>query len=74
LDAQQFGELTKKLDFLIRLSAANVVAGKSLTEQIEYLSSVGLGPSEIAFALGKPVTTVTGITSRLKKRAKVKEG
>ena len=68
MDDKQFRELTQKLETLIKLTAMNSVAGKGLTEQITTLNSVGLKPAEIAEILGKPLNSVTGIISRLKRR------
>ena len=42
MDDKQFGELSRKLDTLVALAAVNVVSGKSLTEQVSLLDSIGL--------------------------------
>ncbi len=68
MDSAQFEQLNDKLDIVIKLLAANVVAGKSLTEQVVYLTSVGMTPSQIASTLGKPITSITGTTARLRKQ------
>ena len=71
MEKDQFNLLVEKLDLLTKLIAASVVAGKSLTDQVEYLSSVGLTSAQISATLGKPSNTVTGILARLKNRKKV---
>jgi hypothetical protein len=68
LDPTQFEQISDKLDIIIKLLAAGVVSGKSLTEQVEYLSLVGMTPSQIASTLGKPINSITGITARLRKQ------
>jgi hypothetical protein len=70
LDGPQFEQLSAKLDIIIKLMAANVVAGKGLTEQVEYLTSVGMTGTQIASTLGKPINSVTGITARLRKQGR----
>jgi CRP-like cAMP-binding protein len=68
MDTTQFKELSDKLDVVIKLLAANTVAGKTFTEQVEYLASVGMSGAQIASTLGKPINSVTGITARLRKQ------
>jgi len=72
VDSNQFSELNEKLDILIKLLAFNVVADKSLTQQVEYLTSVGMTGTQISSTLGKPLNSITGITARLRKQG-VKE-
>lgn len=61
-------EISQKLDILIRLTAMNSLVGKNLAEQIESLTSVGFTQSEVAKILNKPLNTITGTMSRLRKR------
>ena len=57
-----------KLEILIKLTALNVIGGKSTMEQVDMLSSVGLKPAEISRIIGKPLNTVTGLIAYLKKK------
>jgi DNA-directed RNA polymerase specialized sigma24 family protein len=63
--------LLKKLDLNNRLQALNLVKNKlSLKEKIEELSSLGIGPSEIADILGTSSNYVNVILSRMRKSQK----
>lgn len=66
---EQFKQLTQKLDILIRLTAMNSVAGKSLAEQVELLTSISFRPSEIAEVLGRPLNIITATLSNLKRKS-----
>jgi len=73
VEQDQLRNISEKLDVLIKLTAINVVSGKSVTDQIDTLDSIGLKPTEISKILGKPPNTITGIIARLKKRKKRNE-
>jgi transcriptional regulator len=64
----QFKILSEKLDVLIKLTAINALKGKSLTEQVEILSEIGLQPKNIATILGTDRKTVSTLKGRTKKR------
>ena len=68
MDNSQFKQLNDKLDVITKLLAAGVVSGKNLTEQVEYLTSVGMTPTQIASTLGKPLNTITAVISYLKRK------
>ena len=68
MDNTQFKQLNDRLDIITKLLAAGVVSRKTLTEQVDYLTSVGMTPSQIASTLGKPLNSITGIVSYLKKK------
>ena len=68
MDDKQFGELSRKLDTLVALAAVNVVSGKSLTEQVSLLDSIGLRPVEIATILNKPSNLIRATLSKTRKR------
>ncbi len=66
-------DLVNRLDVLIKLTALNMIAGKSITDQVELLSSAGLKPAEISRIIGKPLNTITGLLARLKKKSNKSE-
>ncbi len=70
MNEEQFEELTRRLDILIRLTAVNVTSGRSLTEQVTTLNNLGLKPIEIAVILGKPANLVRAMLSRVRKKGK----
>ena len=53
MDDEQYADLIKKLDIVIRLLASSLIHGKSLTEQATQLSSLGLETKDIASMLRK---------------------
>ena len=65
---KQFEELCEKLDILIKLTAMNALRGRTLTDQVEILSLIGLQPKEIATILGTDSATVSTLKSRAKRR------
>ena len=68
MNDEQFGELSRKLDTLIALTAVNAVSGKSLSEQVSLLDSIGLRPFEIATILNKPSNLIRATLSKKRKR------
>ena len=68
MDNTQFKQLNDRLHIITKLLPAGVVSSKTLTEQVDYLTSVGMTPSQIASTLGKPLNSITGIVSYLKKK------
>lgn len=70
----QLSEISAKLDTLIRLSAFNVVKDiKSQKKQVEVLSEVGFGPSQIATIIGTTANTVNVTLSAIRKEKSRKE-
>ena len=63
-----------KLDILIKLTAANLIAGdKSQTESILKLNSMGIGYRDVAKILGASENYVAMIISKNKKKDKKKK-
>jgi DNA-binding CsgD family transcriptional regulator len=74
---QLLGEISKKLDVLIRVSALNLVREmKVQKDQIALLSDVGFQPKQIADTLGTTSNTVSVTLSGIKKEreARTKKG
>jgi hypothetical protein len=64
-----------KLSTLIRLISLDVVKGRPLIEQIEFLHNAGLTPAEIGTILGKTPNNIRVQIHLLKKRNdRTKEG
>ena len=80
MDSTQFNELMQKIDILIKLTTANVIKGKSKTDQILFLSDLGFDNKQIADIVGTTSLTVRVTKSShkkkkaSKKKAKHKEG
>jgi DNA-binding NarL/FixJ family response regulator len=69
MDDNQFGEITGKMDLVIRLLALNLVKDFPIQkDKIAMLSSFGFGPSEIAKLLGTTPNTVSVALSEIKKK------
>jgi len=66
-------DVIKRLDVLIKLSAANVIKDKTLKEQVRILSSVGLSPKEISAITGKSSNHISVTLFSLKKNKKSQE-
>lgn len=64
-------ELLKKMDILVKLTAANIVGqSKNFKEQVRLLSSVGMRPREIADILNKSPNNVSVTLNSIKKESK----
>jgi len=63
-----FKEMNEKLDMMSKLLAAVAIQGKTFREQVQLLSDVGLGPSEISKIIGKDVNTIKVTKSLMKKK------
>lgn len=70
---KQFEELCEKLDILIKITAIDALKERTLTDQVEILSAIGLQPKEIAAILGTDPDTVSVLKSRVKKRKAKRE-
>ena len=68
MEEKQFKELSEKLDRLSKLVAAVAIQGKTFREQVQLLSDVGLGPTDIAQIVGKDVNTINVTKSLMKKK------
>lgn len=63
--------IANSLDLVVRIMLEQTTAGKTSAEQIELLSTYGLGPTQIAAIVGTSVNTVNVTLSRLRKAKKV---
>jgi hypothetical protein len=73
MEQQQFEELLKRLDILIKISIINAFQDKSRTDVIRILSDSGFTNPDIASILGTSYAFVANVRSELKKeRAKAK--
>ena len=63
-------DLLSKLDILIRLTAANLIKDRDLSEQdqVAFLDRIGLQPKEIAFITGKTLRNVHATLSNIRKK------
>lgn len=64
--------IDSKLNLLTKLMALDVVKGRTFSEQVKMLHSVGMSPSEIASCLGKTPNNIRVAIHSLKKKAQVK--
>jgi DNA-directed RNA polymerase specialized sigma24 family protein len=64
-------EVLKKLDILVKLTAANIVQqNKNFKEQVRLLSAVGMQPKEIAELLNKTPNNVSVTLSAIRKESR----
>ena len=68
MEEKQFKEINEKLERISKLLGAVAIQGKTFREQVQLLSDVGLGPTEIAQLVGKDVNTVNVTKSLMKKK------
>ena len=68
MENHELSQISRKLDVLIKLSAANVVKDQTFREQVRLLSSVGLQPRDIAQLVGKSPNHVSVMLVQLKKQ------
>lgn len=68
MEEEQFEEVNKKLDKIIRLLALQSIAGKKGVEAIRGLSAAGFQPKDIAEILGTTPNTVRVSLSTMKKK------
>ena len=68
MDSWQFKEINIKLGRIIKLLAANAIQGKNFREQIQLLTDVGFGPSEISIIINKDVGTIKTTKTLMKKK------
>jgi hypothetical protein len=67
IDGKQFGELSSKLDTLIKVTAANVFKDKPISDGILFLSELGMQPAEISKMLGTTPAYVNKVKYEAKK-------
>ena len=72
MDEKQFELLMKKIDALTKLLAFDIIKGKSVNEQVDALTKVGIKASVIAELLGKTENQIYVTQTQLRK-AKKKE-
>ena len=60
--------LFEKLDIITKLLAINTLKDKSLKEQVNMLSDLGLQPTEISSILGKSANLIRVTKAGLKKK------
>ena len=68
---EKYGQLNRKIDLVLKLLALDKLYGKTLIEQVDILTNVGMEAPEIATILGTTPENVRAQISRLRKR---KEG
>jgi len=70
VDEVQFKDISVKVDTIWKLLALNSVGGLEPDRQIEFLSSIGLKPSEISPIVGRTPNAVSIVLYDLKKGKK----
>jgi len=72
MEAEQFTELSEKLDRMMKLLAVQAMGDKTITESIRRLSSLGFQPKEIAELTGTTPNTVRVFLSVMRKKGDMK--
>ena len=67
MEEKNFKIVNEKLDKVCKLLAIIAIQGKTFREQIQLLSSIGMGPTDIAKLIGKDVNTIKVTKSIIKK-------
>ena len=67
---EQYNEISRRLDMLIRVTALAMVADKKQQDQIMALTSAGFQPKEIAEMLGTTRNTVSVTLSTMRRKKK----
>jgi hypothetical protein len=70
INEKQFGELSRKLDTLIKVTAASIFKDKPISDGILFLSDLGMQPSEIAKVLGTTPAYVNKVRYEARKHKK----
>jgi len=65
--------MDNKLKTIIKLLSLEVVKGRTFTEQVELLDTIGLTPTEIAACLGKTPNNVRVTLHKLRKGSSKEE-
>lgn len=69
MDIGESRTIIEKLDLLVRLKVAELTRGRTFLEQVALLSQAGMGPKEIAQAIGKTANNVSVALNSLKKKS-----
>ncbi len=72
MDEKQLAILTGKMDSLLKMLALNLVAGKSVNDQVDMLTKAGIKAGEIADILDKTENQIY-VTQNALRKAKKKE-
>jgi len=70
MNEEKMDEISKNLEILVKLSAANTIKDHSFKEQVRILSLVGFKPREIAKLVGKSANNVRVTLALLKKEGR----
>lgn len=70
MNEQQFKEINKKIDTIVRLMILNLIQDKEFKEQVRILSFSGFQPKEIAGFLRKTPNAIRIALTRLRKEKK----
>ena len=68
MSKEQFELIMNRLDTLIKISAINAFQGKSRTDVVEILSSLGFNNTDIAMILGMSTAYVANVKYELRKQ------
>jgi transcriptional regulator len=74
MDKDQFEQLNRKLDLVMKMLAVDKLYGKKQIEQVTILNSFGMRPSEIADILGIRTQNVTAQLAHVKRKASRSRG
>jgi len=75
MNEEQFEQLTRKLDTLIKLVAGNLLKdAESKTEKVGILDNLGIATKEIASLVGTTDGSVETMKKRVRKKRKAKGG
>lgn len=70
MEKDQFEQLNKKLDLMLKMLALDKLHGLKQIDQVDILTEFGMRPSEIATILGRKTENITAQLAQLKKRPK----
>jgi hypothetical protein len=63
--------LIEKINILIKINSLSLLEGKTVTQKVELLSSIGLTPKEISEITGADASVISVLKSRAKSKKKV---
>jgi len=70
VNESESGQIEKKLDILIKLSAIEAVRGREFREQVMILNQVGFQPKDIADLLNKSPNNISVTLNYIRKNQK----
>lgn len=70
MNESESGQIEKKLDILIKLSAIEAVRGREFREQVMILNQVGFQPKDIADLLNKSPNNISVTLNYIRKNQK----